>query len=89
MKKQISPIFLATFLVIAVLFSIVSCDDEIEYSGEPVTNDFRVLKAEYESRTVSGTVSSFDPEGQLDFVFSHGINKDAFESALTLSLIHI
>ena len=51
MKKQISPIFLATFLVIAVLFSIVSCDDEIEYSGEPITNDFRVLKAEYESRT--------------------------------------
>jgi len=85
MKKQISPIFLATFLVIAVLFSIVSCDDEIEYSGEPITNDFRVLKAEYESRTVSGTVSSFDPEGQLDFVFSHGINKDAFESALTIT----
>ena len=67
------------------LFSIVSCIDDIENEGEPITNDFRVLKTQYENRTVSGIVSNFDPQGQLDFVFSHGINKDAFEAALTIT----
>ena len=67
------------------LFSIVSCIDDIENEGEPITNDFRVLKTQYENRTVSGTVSNFDLQGQLDFVFSHGINKDAFEAALTIT----
>ena len=85
MKKQLSAIKYPALLIGFGLFSIVSCIDDIENEGEPITNDFRVLKTQYENRTVSGTVSNFDPLGQLDFVFSHGINKDAFEAALTIT----
>lgn len=85
MKKQLSAIKYPALLIGFGLFSIVSCIDDIENKGEPITNDFRVLKTQYENRTVSGTVSNFDPQGQLDFVFSHGINKDAFEAALTIT----
>ncbi len=85
MKKQLSAIKYPALLIGFGLFSIVSCIDDIENEGEPITNDFRVLKTQYENRTVSGIVSNFDPQGQLDFVFSHGINKDAFEAALTIT----
>lgn len=85
MKKQLSAIKYPALLIGFGLFSIVSCIDDIENEGEPITNDFRVLKTQYENRTVSGTVSNFDLQGQLDFVFSHGINKDAFEAALTIT----
>lgn len=85
MKKQLSAIKYPALLIGFGLFSIVSCIDDIENEGEPITNDFRVLKTQYENRTVSGTVSNFDLQGQLDFVFSHGINKEAFEAALTIT----
>ena len=52
MKKQLSAIKYPALLIGFGLFSIVSCIDDIENEGEPITNDFRVLKTQYENRTV-------------------------------------
>ena len=43
MKKQLSAIKYPALLIGFGLFSIVSCIDDIENEGEPITNDFHVL----------------------------------------------
>ena len=85
MKKQIQGTLLSALLSCIGLLTIFSCEEEITYNGEPITNHFRVLQVTYAGNAISGTISNFDPDGQIQIVFSHGVDQANFESALSIS----
>lgn len=84
MKKLIKNILLSILLVGTVIFTYLSCenDDDNTY---PITNDFRVLKVNYNGNAVTGPIVNFDPVGQFELIFSHSININSFENSLTIS----
>lgn len=85
MKNQFKTILRYTLMTILGLSSIYTCEKDINSDGEPITNDFRVLQVKVGNSVVSGVIGNFSPEGQLQLVFSHAIDKSIFESALTIS----
>lgn len=84
MKKQIKSILLA-FIICTGIFTYMSCEDTDDSDKYPITNDFRVLQVNYNGNTQSGSIANFDPLGQMQLIFSHGVNKTAFEAALSIS----
>lgn len=84
MKKQIKSILLA-FIISSGIFTYMSCENDDDKDTYPITNDFRVLQVNYDGKSVTGPIANFDPLGQMELIFSHGVNKTAFETALSIS----
>lgn len=85
MKKQNKSILLSLLVVCTVILTYFSCENNDMNETFPITNDFRVLKVIYNGNSVTGTIANFDPLGQMELIFSHGVNKTAFETALSIS----
>lgn len=85
MKKQSKSILLSLLVVGTIIFTYFSCEYDDINKSYPITNDFRVLKVNYNGLAVTGPIANFDPVGEMELIFSHGINKQAFESALSIS----
>ncbi|MFT5251853.1 MAG: hypothetical protein ACI87N_000846 [Flavobacteriales bacterium] len=84
MKKQIKSIVQA-FIIFTGIFTYISCENTDDVDKYPITNDFRVLQVNYDGMSVTGPIAKFDPLGQMQLIFSHGVNKTAFEAALSIS----
>jgi hypothetical protein len=84
MKKQIKSILLA-FIIFTGIFTSISCENTDDNDNYPITNAFRVLQVNYDGQSVTGSIAKFDPIGQMQLIFSHGVNKTAFEAALSVS----
>ncbi len=85
MKKQSKSILLSLLVVTTAIFTYFSCEYDDINETFPITNDFRVLKVNYNGNAVTGSIANFDPAGQMELIFSHGVNKAAFEAALSIS----
>lgn len=85
MKKQIKSILLTLLFLCTGLFTFLSCENNDDNDKYPITNDFRVLKVNYAGKSIVGSIANFDPLGQMELIFSHGVNKTTFENALTIS----
>ncbi len=85
MKKQIKSIVWPLVVVCAGILTYFSCGNNDINETFPITNDFRVLKVIYNGSTITGPIDNFDPVGQLEFIFSHGVDKSVFESALSIA----
>jgi len=85
MKKQIKSILLTLLFLCTGLFAFLSCENNDDNDKYPITNDFRVLKINYDGKSIVGSIANFDPLGQMELIFSHGVNKTNFEQALTIS----
>ena len=85
MKKQIKSILLSLLVVCTSILTYFSCENNDINETYPITNDFRVLKVNYQDRAVTGPIANFDPVGQMELIFSHGVNKSSFEAALSIS----
>lgn len=85
MKKQIKSILLLLLVASTTILTYFSCENNDINETFPITNDFRVLKVNYNGNSVTGLIANFDPLGQMELIFSHGVNKTAFESALSIS----
>lgn len=84
MKKQIKNILLA-FIIFTGIFTYISCENTDDNDKYPITNDFRVLQVNYDGKSVTGPIAKFNPLGQMQLIFSHGVNKTVFEAALSIS----
>ncbi len=84
MKKQIKNILLA-FIIFTGILTSISCENTDDNDNYPITNAFRVLQVNYDGQSVTGSIAKFDPIGQMQLIFSHGVNKTAFEAALSVS----
>lgn len=83
MKRSNKTILSNPFLVLLVLFSIVSCQkDEMVF---PITNDFRVLLVKFNDNRLSSGDEEIPVLGDLEIVFSHAVNSSALEGALSIS----
>jgi len=85
MKKQIKSLLHSMLITCAVILTCFSCEYEEINDTYPITNDFRVIKVTYNGNTQSGSIANFDLLGQMQLIFSHGVNKTAFEKALTIT----
>lgn len=85
MKKQNKSILFSLLVVCTGILTYFSCENNDVNDAYPITNDFRVLKVNYNGKSVTGPIANFDPLGQMELIFSHGVNKTAFESALSVS----
>lgn len=85
MEKQIKSILLSMLVLCAGLFTFLSCEDNEDNDKYPITNDFRVLKINYDGKSITGPIANFDPLGQMQLIFSHGVDKTTFEGALSIS----
>lgn len=85
MKKQIKSILLSMLVLCTGLFTFLSCEDNDDNDKYPITNDFRVLKINYNGKSVTGPIANFDPLGQMELIFSHGVDKTTFEGAFSIS----
>jgi hypothetical protein len=85
MKKQIKSLMHSMLIACTVILTCFSCEYEEINDTYPITNDFRVIKVSYNGNTQSGSIANFDPLGQMQLIFSHGVNKTAFEAAISIS----
>lgn len=85
MKKQFKSILLLLLVASTAILTYFSCENNDINETYPITNDFRVLKVTYMGNTITGPIANFDPLGQMELIFSHGVNKNVFESALSIS----
>ena len=85
MKKQFKSILLLVLVASTSILTYFSCENNDINETFPITNDFRVLKVNYDNKSVTGPIANFDPLGQMEFIFSHGVNKSVFEAALSIS----
>lgn len=84
MKKQIKSILLV-FIIFTGIFTSISCENTDDNDNYLITNNFRVLQVNYDGQSVTGPIAKFDPLGQMQLIFSHGVNKTVFEAALSIS----
>jgi hypothetical protein len=85
MKKQIKSLLLSMLIACTGIFTYVSCENNDDKDTYPITNDFRVLQVNYAGNSITGPIADFNPLGQMELIFSHGVNKAAFEAALSIS----
>jgi hypothetical protein len=85
MKKQIKSLLLSMLIACTGIFTYVSCENNDDKDTYPITNDFRVLQVNYDGNSITGPIADFNPLGQMQLIFSHGVNKAAFEAALSIS----
>jgi hypothetical protein len=85
MKKQIKSLLLSMLIACTSIFTYMSCENNDDKDTYPITNDFRVLQVNYAGKSVTGPIADFNPLGQMQLIFSHGVNKTAFETALSIS----
>ena len=85
MKKQIKSILLSLLVTASAILTYFSCENNDINETYPITNDFRVLKVNYNGRAVTGPIANFDPVGQMELIFSHGVSKSTFEASLSIS----
>jgi hypothetical protein len=84
MKKQIKSILLM-LIICTGIFTYLSCENNDHNDEFPITNDFRVLQLNYNGNSITGPIADFNPLGQMELIFSHGVNKTSFEAALTIT----
>lgn len=65
------------------MFILVSCTEDRE--GFPITEDLRVLYVSLDGDRLPTGAAAIPVTSEIGLVFSNGLNKDAFESALTIS----
>lgn len=80
LHKSLFPLF---FIALLILPS--ACSEEEDIFNQPITNNFRVLKVSQNGKPVASGTAGLGVVGNLEFVFSHGLNKTAFEQAFSLS----
>jgi len=85
MKKQFKSILLLLLIASTAILTYFSCENNDINETYPITNDFRVLKVNYNGNAITGSIANFDPLGQMELIFSHGVNKTAFETAISIS----
>jgi hypothetical protein len=83
--KTISHPSLLRWLLFALIpvTLLISCREDDE--GLPITNDLRVLYTSVDGNRVNSGVAGVPVTAAVQLVFSHGLNKSAFESALSIS----
>lgn len=69
------------FALIPIVFFISCRDDE----GFPITNDLRVLYVSVNGDRVQSGAAGVPVTSSIELVFSHGLNKASFESALSIT----
>jgi hypothetical protein len=67
-----------------LLMLLPSCTKE-EKDVFPITNDFRLLQINLDGNRVSSGAVDISVIPQFQFVFSHGMDINAFEAALTMT----
>ncbi len=72
---------LSLVLLMATLLG--SCTKEEE--GFPITNDLRVLQKKVGNTVVADGVTDLSVLSEIQLVFSHALNRETFEAALTVS----
>lgn len=75
-KRVISLVLIITILV-------AGCTKDEE--GFPITNDLRVLQKKIGNTVVADGVGNLSVLAEIQLVFSHALNRTAFESALSVS----
>ena len=83
MMKNKKYLIFKTFLITILL--LISCDNDTGIESYPITNDFRVIQVNYNQRSIGNDVSDFDLEPQLQLVLSHSVNKEVFESSISIT----
>jgi hypothetical protein len=85
MKKQIKSLLLSVLVACTGMFTYMSCENNDDKDTYPITNDFRVLQVNYDGKSVTGPIANFNLLGQMELIFSHGVDKTIFEGALSIS----
>lgn len=85
MKKHFKSILVLLLIASTAILTYFSCENNDINETFPITNDFRVLKVNYNGSAITGPIANFDPLGQMELIFSHGVNKTEFEAALSIS----
>jgi hypothetical protein len=83
MKLLHKPLPLIFFFALILLP--FACSEEEDIFNQPVTNDFRLLKVSQNGKPVLNGTAGLGVVGSMDFVFSHSLNKTAFEQAFSLN----
>jgi hypothetical protein len=82
MKIKRLPGYLALIISI-ILIGLSACDKE--KTEFPITNDLRVLRVNLDGNRIESGIMNTSVIPELEFVFSHALNKSGFENALVIS----
>ncbi len=80
--KKLNRFFISS-VILTIMIGFTACDkDEMAF---PITNDLRVLRVNLDGNRIQSGIINTSVIPELEFVFSHTLNKNNFENALTIS----